>query len=343
MKVTKQVLSPLEKVYAVSFFALEGRQHVLAATEEHGPCLLFSPPDWTASIVWDGPGGTMNLIPLPDRAGEFLAIQNFFPVFQSESAGIVHTAYDRAKHQWYVTRVLDLPFVHRIEVIQERAGVYLAAGTLCAGKAFRDDWSQPGAVYVGQIPRQLADPWQMTPVLTGLAKNHGLYAAVFHGRQCLLAAGQEGLFSIQVPTESETTWMTRRLIDHEVSDVVAFDLDEDGKPELVTIEPFHGDILAVYREENGRWNKIHEEAISFGHALWAGRLGNEVGILVGNRGGQKELLWFRVVSGRPFRVEREVLDSGVGPAQIAVASENGKFRIVSANHGTGQVSLYIKE
>jgi hypothetical protein len=340
MKVAKRILSPLEKVYAVSGITIEGTLHLLAATEEHGRCLLFSPPDWTPSIVWDGPGGTMNLIPLPDTSGRFLAIQGFFPIFQSDDAGIVHAAYDRAERQWRVDRILDLPFVHRIDVVKARNAIFLVAGTLCSGKTFRDDWSQPGAVYAGKIPGKPSGPWRMEPVLKGISKNHGLHVAVMDGRQCLLVAGQEGLFSIQVPDQGESAWETRRLISHEISDVVTFDLNGDGKPEIITIEPFHGDVLAVYGNENGRWNKIYEASIHFGHALWAGRLGNEVGILVGNRGGQKELLWFRVTSTRPVQTERIVLDQDIGPAQVTVVSEKQHDWILSANHGAGEVGLY---
>ncbi len=55
MKVNKKVLAKLESVYAVSSIELDGKVYFLAATEGHGACLLFTPPDWEMSHVWDGP------------------------------------------------------------------------------------------------------------------------------------------------------------------------------------------------------------------------------------------------------------------------------------------------
>jgi hypothetical protein len=343
MKVAKRVLARLQKVYAVSPIQLGGRLHLLAATEERGKCLLFSPPDWQPSAVWDGPGGTMNLVPLPDRPGQFLAIQEFFPIFQSRTAGIVHAAYDNSARKWTVQRVLDLPFVHRIEVIRSPDATCLVAATLCAGKAFQDDWSQPGHVCAGILPENPGGPWMLKNLLPGLAKNHGLHVAAMGNHQYVLAAGREGVFSLQVPEHHEMEWETRQLIDHETSDLYAFDLDGDGGPEIVTIEPFHGDTLAVFGKRNDRWTKIYETGIHFGHALWAGQLGGQTGILVGNRGGGKELLWLRITSTHPFQTERVVLDRNVGPAQITVVRGKTQTFILSANHGADEVSIYSIE
>ncbi len=335
MKFTKRILSPLEKVYAVSPIQLNGTLHILAATEEHGRCLLFSPPDWTPSTVWTGPGGTMSLIPLLDPSRGFLAIQEFFPIFQSEHAGIVYAEPAPSLTEWTIRRILDLPFVHRIETIKTAHSLYLVAATLCGGKAFRDDWSKPGTVYAGRIPDDPKESWTLEPVFTGINKNHGMYVTKIQNRPVVLVTGTEGLFSLQPPNLKNPHWNSERILDHEISDLFTYDLDADGKKEIVTIEPFHGDRLRVYRNTDTGWQPILDEPIAFGHALWAGLIQNQPVILFGNRGGQKELAILN-----PATKQRQIIDRDIGPTQVTVLRDQGRDLILSANHAAGQVALY---
>ena len=335
MNVTKRVIANLDMVYAVSPIHIHGELHLLAATESQGKCLLFSPPDWTPSTVWDGPGGTMSLVPLSDGDGAFLAIQEFFPVFQSEHAGIVYAEPGVGSASWTVRRVLDLPFVHRIETVNTPHGVYLIASSLCGGKAFVDDWSKPGAVYAARIPDDRSERWVLEPVLTGVGKNHGMHVTELQGEPIVLIAGEQGLFSIEVPVKKGCPFRSQQLLDHEISDMVAFDIDGDGQKEIVTIEPFHGDRLCIYKHTDAVWRLVMEQRISFGHALWAGVLRNQPAVVFGNRGGEKELVVLHPSTG-----DRLVIDRGVGPAQVAVVHEPARDMILSANHAVGEVALY---
>jgi hypothetical protein len=335
MKVTKRVIANLDMVYAVSPIRIHGQLHLLAATESQGKCLVFSPPDWKPSTVWDGPGGAMSLVPLPDGDGAFLAIQEFFPVFQSENAGIVYTEPGVRPASWSVRRVLDLPFVHRIEAVSTPHGIYLIAASLCGGKSFVDDWSKPGAVYAATIPDDRSDRWVLEPVLTGVGKNHGMHATELQGKPTVLIAGQQGLFSLEVPQERGCPFRSEQLLDHEISDMVAFDIDGDGQKEIVTIEPFHGDRLCIYKCMEAVWRPVMEQPISFGHAVWAGVLRNQPAVIFGNRSGQKELAILDPSTG-----DRLVIDQGVGPAQVAVVHEPARDLILSANHAVGEVALY---
>lgn len=172
MNVQKHILANLDKVYAVNTIKIGNRIHFLAATEEHGKCLIFSPPDWEVSTAWNGPGGCMSLVPVSGRQAAFLAIQEFFPIFKSEHAGIVY-AEKTTSEPWRITRVLDLPFVHRIGVVQVESTPFLLAATLCSGKSSKEDRPQPGAVYAGSIPENPSDTWSLQPILEGISKTMG--------------------------------------------------------------------------------------------------------------------------------------------------------------------------
>jgi hypothetical protein len=147
MKIEKKVIAELEMVYSVSPLEISGETHLVAATEDHGPCLLFSPPDWIKSVVWNGPGGTMDIIPY--EKGSFFAIQKFFPIFQSEGACIVYAEPGQSIYkEWKVRKVVDLPFVHRIGLVNIGKTKTIIASTLCGGKDYQNNWSKPGAVYM---------------------------------------------------------------------------------------------------------------------------------------------------------------------------------------------------
>jgi hypothetical protein len=340
MQFNKTVLVDLPMVYAITSISLDGKLHLMAATETHGECLLFSPPDWKPSVVWEGPGGTMNVVPVPGRRA-VLGIQEFFPVFQSEGAGIVWAEpADDVREPWNVKRVLDLPFVHRIDAFESGGAVYLVAASLCGGKDFTDDWSRPGAVYVCKVPDDPNSEWSLQPVLEGVSKNHGLHVTGMNGRKGVLISGHEGMFAVQTPSFVGGEWTSDLLVEREISDINSCDLDGDGDQEIVTIEPFHGNRLAVYKNVEGNWASIFKWEIDFGHAIWAGTLHGQPSILVGNRGGDKELICLRVTNADPFEVAPVVLDSGVGPAQVTVVRDADRELILSANHGIGQVTVY---
>ena len=39
-------------------------------------------------------------------------------------------------------------------------------------------------------------------------------------------------------------------------------------PEIAAIEPFHGETLAVYKRQHGRWQPVWWESRNFGHGVW---------------------------------------------------------------------------
>lgn len=309
MKIIKHHLASLEEVYTVCLLKLDGKTHLLAATEAHGPCLLFQAPQWRASTVWNGPGGTMGMVPLEAKRGSFLAIQEFFPVFQSECAGIVYVEAGPALEKpWKTHRLLDLPFVHRFDVVSVEGQRYLVAATLCGGKKFQEDWSNPGAVYAGPVPGNRSGEWSLKPILEGLSKNHGLHITRLDEKLVVLVSGQEGLFRIDVPPQWRSDWHHEQLLDHEISDISTLDVDGNGCPEIISIEPFHGDGLVVYKQNSRGWESVLDMPMDFGHVVWGGPILGRPAIVAGNRGGEKELFFLFPTFGKNRGMEKVVID-----------------------------------
>jgi hypothetical protein len=150
----------------------------------------------------------------------------------------------------------------------------------------------------------------------------------------------EGLFSI-VPSDEHAAWKLNLLIDSEISEMIPVDLDGDGFDEVVTIEPFHGHQLCVYKNKRGQWTRVWQiEDLSFAHGLNAVYCGNWPVIVVGKRRADKELLGF--VFDTQLTSKRFVLDTRVGQTQIEQWSnqDDGTAQIISCNQAADEVALY---
>jgi hypothetical protein len=339
--IKKRVLGLLDRVYTVNSMMISGKTYFVAATHAQGKCLLFSPPDWELSTIWENPGGTMGIVPLSSNPGGFLAVQNFFPFFKSEKACIVYAEAKRNKKlQWNVRKILNLPFVHRISLVNIEQAQYLIASTICGGKEFQDDWSKPGTVYAIKIPSNINEKWESFPIIKGISKNHGLFKGTLNKKQVLLISGSEGVFLLNIPYTQKQTWTYKCLIEKEISDIFLYDIDNDGKKEIIAIEPFHGDIFNIYKLINGKWQSIYMKKINMGHSLWCGKIMGKQSILIGNRMGEKELMLLQNINDKPLRFKSMIIDKDVGPTQLKVMRQRKNLLILSANNHSNEVALY---
>ncbi|HUX20455.1 MAG TPA: hypothetical protein VMW69_04390, partial [Spirochaetia bacterium] len=249
-----------------------------------------------------------------------------------------------AKIPWSARRGFDLPFGHRMETVSIGGRPYLITATIAAGKTNKDDWSRPGTVYAAKIPEQLDGIWEQQPILEGIVRNHGLHRAILDGRETLLVGGAKGLIALTVPTQEGQSWERQTILPQEISEVYAADLDEDGQMELVTIEPFHGNQLSVYKHSgdrvDGTWHRLFEADLSFGHGIWAGTLAGEPAVMAGSRSGDMDLSVFSIQSLVPFVAQRSVIERGAGPTQLFVLQENGQDHIFSVNQALSEVAMY---
>jgi len=340
MEVEKQHLADLGDAYATGLIDIGGESCLLVGPETRGRPLKFTPPEWTEEEpILDELGGCMNVKSFSQIDDSFLAIEGFYPVFQSEGAGVM-LVQKNSDGNWEKQRILDLPFVHRIEEVQVGGDSFLVASSLAAAKDSPEDWSEPGATYVGRITDVPSESPEMEEVLSGVHKNHGLHVTEINGSRSVLITGQEGIFSISVPSSASGDWKTDKLVDHEVSDVFVADLDDDGEPEFVTIEPFHGDTLGLYKKGEGNWKRQSTYPLNFGHVVWAGELLGKPRVIAGSRDGEAELACLKVGEESLELKKDFVLDRGVGPAQISVLSRPDSEIVFSANNGADEVASY---
>lgn len=337
MNIVKKVLGEMERVYATAIMEVNGELNYIIASEGETTCLAFNAKTLESTVIWDTVGGTMNIIPVPGRCNEFIATQRFIPTFNAKESQIVHAKVDE-NNKWTVTPIMTIPYLHRFDLLLIEDKLHLIGGTLCTSKAFKDDWSDPGKIIVGQFNEDITKPFELQAIYEGITKNHGFNTGVWNGRRAYFATGVEGVFIAYAPTSLKENWEIEQLFDHEVSDIALCDIDGDGETELATIEGFHGDQGKIYKQIEGEWKVIHKHEYEFGHVVWGGELMGKPAFIIAGRKGKMEMVIFRMNA--LGEMVETVVDHTGGPSNIAVVNLKGKDVILAANRQMAEIALY---
>lgn len=340
MNIRKQVLDTMERCYAASTLTIDGELHIVLASEAiGGPCYAYSGKDFSKKeVIWENAGGTMSLIQIPGTNGEFLAVQKFFPGFQSAEAKIVWGKRD-AQNNWVVKDLIALPFVHRFDIFAVEDELYFLGAVLCGSKKDREDWSDPGKVYIGKLPQKPEDGMQLTPILENLTKNHGYCRAQYQGRPAGYVTADEGIFAIVPPETKGGDWQIHTLLERPVGDVALCDLDGDGTDEMITIEPFHGDSFLVNRKTDAGWQTVYRypDEIQFAHAVVGCTLCGKPAVVGGIRRKNSELF---ILQHNGQEYVSTVVETGIGPSNVAVVNLPEHDLLISANHTQNEAAVY---
>ncbi len=342
MKIIKHHCADLFKCYSTTGMLIQGKWHYLFATEDKGPCLDFSGDDFTLNgVVWEGPGGTMSIIPIPNKPNQFLAVQEFFPTFNAPDAKIVWGEY--TKQGWVIHPFIDLPYVHRFDLIQRDGIVYFVAGTLATSKQDRDDWSDPGKIMVGILPESWTIPMELKSVKDQLTRHHGYSRGTWDKQPAGFFTADEGVFALIPPGISNPDWRVDQLMNQRVSDIAVFDIDNDGIDELITIEPFHGNAFVIRKQGNEGFEEVYRypSELDFAHVVWGGNLNGIRSILGGARRLNKEFFCIRYDAKQGYTTT--VLESGFGPSNIHVIQREGNDHVLLCNREHGEAAVLVIE
>lgn len=341
MNFEKQVLTTLPSCYSANSIVVDGETRILVASEGEGPCLAWTSPDYSeVHTVWEGPGGTMSIVPIPGTNGEFLAVQKFFRMFQWEDAKVVHVR-PLESGAYEVTDILHLPYIHRFDLLTVGDRHYFVACTLATTKESKEDWSSPGKIWVGEYTGVGA--LEITVLKDGITKNHGYSRLTQDGIMRGLVTGEEGAFEVTPPQSPDSGWTVNQFMDWPISDISAIDIDSDGELEFATIEPFHGEYFRVYKKIDGIFKKVfeHPEITEFYHVVVGATLRGVPVFIGGCRRGKQQLFYVRASGTNPLKLEAVIIEEGVGPSNVCVLNEKDRDIIVTANRETDEAALYI--
>ena len=343
MEITKINTYPLEKCYCVAPLTWQGRQRLLVAAEKVNKCLLFDLDGNLLDTVWDGPGGTMSMVQVPGGDGCFLATHRFYSPNDSAEASIVHVQ-PCAEGGWRVNTVARLPFVHRFDILQKAGRQYLIACTIKSGHAYKNDWTKPGRVYVAELPQSLDQmdeehPLELTVLCEHLTKNHGYCHCMGANGDYAIVGSEKGVMRIEPPACPDEEWDCALLIDQPTSDMALVDLDGDGMQEMITISPFHGDAVTIYHKNGTGYEPVYRcpQPMPFGHAIWAGKIGEVPVALIGHREGRRDLAAFLYRNGG---YQIEISEEDAGSANIMYYKTQTEHRLLSANREHDEIAFY---
>lgn len=347
MKVKKKVISNLEKCYSIAPLFYGGRQHILVAAEKHAPCYLFDLEGNIEDTVWEEPGGVMSMVWVPGSDGVFLAIQKFYSPNDSKEAKLVVVSPD-GKGGWKICTLVELPHVHRFDIISRNGVNYLIACALKSGHEYEDDWSKPGKVYAALLPDDLtkydADhQLELSVVKDDMLKNHGYYKVKDEGVDTCIISCEAGVYQFIPPANPAGAWEIKHLLQEAASDAVLVDLDQDGEKELAVISPFHGKDIYFYKKINERYERVYTyDAAPFAHAIYGGMVLGKPAVIIGHRNGARNLLLF-TYNVESSQYEVESIDEDCGPANVYKYEWDGKEVLISTNREIDEVAMYILE
>jgi len=342
MRIEKKVLDQMHRCYCAGHVTVNGILKVVLASEEiDGPCYAYSGENFEdKEVIWEKGGGTMSFVPIPGTNGEFLAIQNFFPGFNSKDAKIVWGRYKDGR--WVVKDFLILPYVHRFDILESEGKLYFIGATLCCSKQERNDWSDPGMVWVGGLPDNLNERMDIKPIKDFLLKNHGYCRGYYQDTQAGFITCDSGIYTV-IPPSGKSSWKVKQLMADRVSDVAVYDMDKDGDNEYAVITPFHGNVMEIRKIiDDRRYETIYTYPyeMDFAHAVWAGEVFGTPTVVLGIRNRECELSYIQY-NGATNRFETHIIEKGVGTANVSLVSEEDRVLLISANHTKNEAAVYI--
>lgn len=332
----KQTILDIKNVYTAYAFPSPSGFNIGAGSETEPVVQLYNLENGNKDQIADCPGGLMSFIPVPGQTGQYVSIMGLFPPFIGKAAGLYfHQITDKG---WQTVKALDLPFAHRCEFITKAEGSYLVAATVSNYKENPADWSRPGELHVISMEDQSATPWESSVIDSGITRNHGMIKTSIDGKEFICVSGEQGIFRIDL--EKGNQWTVTPLFSKEVSEMTFLDLDGDGLSELITIEPFHGNTLNIYKRKGTQWELKYSDSLSFGHGLSSGIYMGSPLIVAGNRSDSLALQIFTIDNLSKGIVKKKVIEEEAGPTQTQVFSYKSVDYILSANQRKNEVALY---
>lgn len=345
MKVNKKVISNLEKCYSVAPLLYEEKHHFLVAAEKTDRCILFDIDGNEVDTVWTQPGGVMSMVQVPGSNGQFLATHRFYSPNDSKEAKIVIVT-PISKGNWEVKTLVELPHVHRFDIVNRNGVNYLIACALKSGHEFKEDWSMPGKVFAAVLPDDLSgfgdnNQLELKVLKDNMLKNHGYYRVNDEGIDTCVISADCGVFQFVPPKDSLGEWEIKELLSTPASDAVLVDMDGDGEKELAVLSPFHGDQISIYKQNNGTFEKIYdyEKPTEFTHAIYGGMLCGKPAIVIGHRKAERNLLVF-TYNEVTKEYEVQVIDEDCGPANVYHYRKGDTDILIATNREIDEIAMY---
>ncbi len=234
-----------------------------------------------------------------------------------------------------------MPYLHRFDILQRNGKNFFIGCTLSSAKNAKDDWSNPGSVYVGELPEDENGELVLTELRNDFFKNQGYERVTWNGLQCGMVSCKSGIYIFTPPSSADDAWSIEQIMSQPTSDIACIDIDGDGQPEIATIEEFHGSYFRVYKMIDGEYRQIfeHPEVSEFYHVAASGKINGNPVFMGGCRRG-KQQLFILSYNQETAKIEIHTVDENVGPSNAMNVNLGDRDIIISANREIGQAAIY---
>ncbi|WP_234800703.1 FG-GAP repeat domain-containing protein [Luteitalea pratensis] len=334
----------------VSDLNRDGKPDVIALESGSSQLQWYENPGWTPHVLVAGIRAAINASAYDvDSDGiPEIALAHEFANDYASSRGIVsiltHGADPTAP--WTAREIDRLPTSHRLRFvdIDGTAKRVLVNAPLIGSRAMAPDYRDhvPLVMYrPGEWKREAIDEGEEGVV-------HGIVAIAWNSdrRESLLSAGFLGLHARRF---DNARWTRTKLADGDPapwpkggsSEIVVGHVGSE--PFLASIEPWHGNQVAVYRQRAGAWTRhVVDESMVDGHTISVGDFDGDGQdeIVAGERGGRRSVYIYRLTNAAEDQWTRQVLDDGgMAAAGCAVSDLDGDTRLDIVCVGTATANL----
>ena len=174
--------------------------------------------------------------------------------------------------RWEPVRLPHEPTVHRMHWVKNSAGKYELAVQPLHGRGNKNNAGAGAKLLTYTVPKDPRQEWQTAVVGDFMHASHNFQTINWDAdpEEELLAAGKEGIWYFG---RAAGGWKNRQLTDQPAGEIREGRLGGTRRF-LATIEPMHGNTVALYLEPGapgGKWTRrVLDETLKDGHALAVG-------------------------------------------------------------------------
>ena len=330
----------------------DGKPDLIALASGMSELVWYENPSWARHVIAGGFHGMINCAPRDldgDGIPEIVLASGFRgPGVLPErgNTGILtflaHQGDPRGP--WKATEIGRLPASHRLRWLTLDGQPLLLDVPLTAARATAPQFQ-------GNDPLTVFYPGSWKHKIVSLEETgvvHGVYITPWHERSGddVLIAGFRGISWYQPRRNGR--WKRHPITPGDPtpwphggsSDVAAGRLG--GNRFLCAIEPWHGNQVAVYREQTHWRREVIDSSLTDGQTILTANLDGSPNdmIVAGFRGGAESVYLYRATDSTGAHWRRETLDNGgMGAAACAVADFNGDGRLDIACIGSPTANL----
>jgi len=330
----------------------DGRPDVLVVAADLDELRWYENPEWTPHVLARGIGQPINAAAwdVDDDGIPEVAVAHEFSTVYTKRPGVLSILTHKGDpaQPWSMKEIDRVPTSHRVRFmdVEGISRKWLVNCPLIGSRAVAPEYRDRVTIYAyrpGTWAREVIDDHEEGVV-------HAILPTAWDGgmKESLLTASFLGVHRLEF---NEGRWRRSEIVKGNPapwprsgsSEVAVGHLG--GERFLVTIEPWHGNQVLVYRQVDGTWSRqVIDDAIVDGHTLLTGDFDGDGRdeIIAGERQGRRSIYVYRADRAGDTWARQALDDGDMAGSGCAVADVNGDRRldVVCVGDSTANLKWY---